>query len=178
MAKKVVKAKKEIESSTDRKTSDQILKSIQSKFGEGAIMRQFETMLAELDIAGWTAVQGNRSSISATVVEANQMSGSIKKGMIGHFIVSIAKTLDQKDAGTATMAILKSRFGKDGMIFQDIRFDNKCIQIDMGENIKARTNTEHKKDMAADDIKKINALMDAAKNRTSATSSPTVTSVE
>ena len=32
-------------------------------------MRQFETMLSDLDIAGWTAVQGNRSSINATTVE-------------------------------------------------------------------------------------------------------------
>jgi hypothetical protein len=38
----------------------------------------------------------HNSSISAEVVEANQMGGSIKKGQIGHFIVSIAKTLDQK----------------------------------------------------------------------------------
>jgi len=80
--------------------------------GEGTVMRQFETMLSELDIAGWTAVQGNRGSISAAVVGAEQMGGSIKKGQIGHFIVSIAKTLDQKENGTATMAILKSRFGK------------------------------------------------------------------
>jgi replicative DNA helicase len=28
--------------------------------GEGNVMRQFETLLAEFDIAGWTAVQGNR----------------------------------------------------------------------------------------------------------------------
>jgi replicative DNA helicase len=80
--------------------------------GEGSVMRQFETMLSELDIAGWTAIQGNRSSIKADVVEADQMGGSIKKAQIAHFVVSIAKTLDQKEAGTATMAILKSRFGK------------------------------------------------------------------
>jgi len=28
--------------------------------GEGSVMRQFETLLSELDMAGWTAVQGNR----------------------------------------------------------------------------------------------------------------------
>ena len=39
MVKKAVKPKKEIESGRDKKTSDQILKSIQSKFGEGAIMK-------------------------------------------------------------------------------------------------------------------------------------------
>ena len=93
-------------------------------------MRQFETMLSELDIAGWTAVQGNRSSIGADLVEANMMGGSIKKGQIGHFILSVAKTLDQKEQGRATLAILKSRFGKDGVVFDDIVFDNGTLVID------------------------------------------------
>jgi replicative DNA helicase len=107
--------------------------------GEGNVMRQFESMLDELDIAGWTAVQGNRSSIGSEIVEADQIGGSIKKGQIGHFIVSVAKSLDQKDNGTANMAILKSRFGKDGVRFDDIIFDNSRIQIDMTESIKATT---------------------------------------
>ncbi len=98
--------------------------------GEGPIMRQFETMISELDIAGWTAIQGNRSSIGANVVEADMIGGSIKKGQIGHFIMSVAKTLEQKEEGRATMAILKSRFGKDGIIFEDIVFDNGTLVID------------------------------------------------
>jgi hypothetical protein len=48
--------------------------------GEGSVMRQFETLLHELDIAGWTAVQGNRSSISASVVEANKWVVRLKEG--------------------------------------------------------------------------------------------------
>ena len=133
--------------------------------GEGSVMRQFETMLSELDMAGWTAVQGNRSSISAEVVEANQMGGSIKKGQIGHFIVSIAKTLDQKENGTATMAILKSRFGKDGIIFQDITFDNSRIQIDMGENKGGRSKSQHKQDKEHSNQERINSLLAAADQR-------------
>lgn len=97
---------------------------------EGPIMRQFESMISELDIVGWTAIQGNRSSIGADVVDSNMIGGSIKKGQIGHFIVSIAKNLQQKEEGTATMAILKSRFGKDGMVFENILFDNGKILID------------------------------------------------
>lgn len=97
---------------------------------EGPIMRQFETILDELNIAGWTAVQGNRSSIGANVVEADMIGGSIKKGQIGHFIMSIAKTLEQKEEGRATLAILKSRFGKDGMVLEDILFDNGTLKID------------------------------------------------
>ena len=101
--------------------------------GEGDVMRQFETMIAELDVVGWTAVQGNRSSINADVVDSGMIGGSIKKGQIGHFILSIAKSLQQKEDGLATMAILKSRFGKDGMIFQDILFDNGRLIIDTTE---------------------------------------------
>lgn len=130
--------------------------------GEGAVMRQFEAMLSELDLAGWTAVQGNRSSISAEVVEANQMGGSIKKGQIGHFIVSIAKTLDQKDEGTATMAILKSRFGKDGMIFPNIVFDNARIQIEMGDaEPNGQNRTQYKKGVADQEQNRVNAVIQA-----------------
>ena len=130
--------------------------------GEGAVMRQFESMLSELDLAGWTAVQGNRSSISAEVVEANQMGGSIKKGQIGHFIVSIAKTLDQKEDGTATMAILKSRFGKDGIVFPNIVFDNARIQIEMGD-AQGGTRKQYKKDVDDNQQERLNALMEARK---------------
>lgn len=132
---------------------------------EGNVMRQFESMLSELDLAGWTAVQGNRSSIKANVVEADQMGGSIKKGQIGHFIVSIAKTLDQKENGTATMAILKSRFGKDGVIFEDITFDNSRIQIDMGESKGARTNSQYKQDVATNQQNRVNTVLDLMKAR-------------
>ena len=130
--------------------------------GEGSVMRQFETMLLELDIAGWTAVQGNRSSIKADVVEADQMGGSIKKAQIGHFVVSIAKTLDQKEKSTATMAILKSRFGKSGEIFEDIVFDNATIQIKMGANKHGSSRSEYKKNVEVKGQKRVNELMGQA----------------
>ena len=101
---------------------------------EGAVMRQFESLLSEFDMVGWTAVQGNRGSIGAETVDSSMIGGSIKRGQIGHFIVSIAKTLDQKENGRANMAILKSRFGVDGIIFSDIVFDNAKIQIIVDNN--------------------------------------------
>jgi hypothetical protein len=98
--------------------------------GEGNVMRGFESMLAEYSIVGWTAVQGNRSSISSDVVTGDQMGGSIKKAQIGHFIMSIARTLSQKEGNRATIAVLKSRFGKDGVLFEDCTFDNGRVFID------------------------------------------------
>ena len=49
---------------------------------EGSVMRGFESMCHELDLVGWTATQGNRSSISSEVVTTDQMGGSIKKDVI------------------------------------------------------------------------------------------------
>ena len=130
--------------------------------GEGQVMREFESMLSELEMAGWTAVQGNRSAISSTIVESDQMGGSIKKGQIGHFIVSIAKSLEQKENGTANMAILKSRFGKDGLVFEDIIFNNGTIQIEMnGKNNNAISVGNLKSNNKAKAFNKINSLMDA-----------------
>jgi replicative DNA helicase len=135
---------------------------------EGNVMRQFETMLSELDIAGWTAVQGNRSSIGADTVDSTMIGGSIKKGQIGHFIVSIAKTLPQKESGHANIAILKSRFGKDGIVFNDAIFHNGTMQIEIVEDNGGRTFNEAKQDKVNKSQLKINNLMDAAKSRNEA----------
>lgn len=132
---------------------------------EGSVMREFETLLSEFDIAGWTAVQGNRNSIKSEVVQSDQIGGSIKKGQIGHFIVSIAKTLEQKENGTANMAILKSRFGKDGIVFEDIIFDNSKIQIDMNPNKRGRTQGEFKKDKEKENNEHVAALLTGLQER-------------
>ena len=76
----------------------------------------------------------HNSSLTATLVESNQIGGSIKRGQIGHFVFSIAKTLQQKEEGRATLAILKSRFGKDGVVFDDIEFDNGKMSVDTSKS--------------------------------------------
>ena len=58
------------------------------------------------------------------------MGGSIKKAQVGHVIISVAKTLQQKEMGLATIAIVKSRLGKDGIIFENCKFDNSTLEID------------------------------------------------
>lgn len=98
--------------------------------GEGSVMRSLEAMTGEFDIAIWTATQGNRESISSEVVTTDQMGGSIKKAQIGHVVLSVGKTLEQKEHNLATMTLLKSRIGQDGIIWNNCKFDNKFLQID------------------------------------------------
>jgi replicative DNA helicase len=97
---------------------------------EGSVMRGFEAMCHELNLVGWTATQGNRNSISSEVVTTDQMGGSIKKAQVGHVIITVAKTLQQKEMKLATIAITKSRIGDDGIVFENCKFDNAMIDID------------------------------------------------
>jgi len=98
--------------------------------GEGSIMRSLESMTSEFNMAIWTATQGNRESISSEVVTGDQMGGSIKKAQIAHVILSIGKTLEQKEHNLATLTLLKSRIGKDGIIWQNCKFNNEYLLID------------------------------------------------
>jgi hypothetical protein len=138
-------------------------KSFDSEWsGEGNVMRQFESLLSEFDIAGWTAVQGNRSAINAEVVDSTMIGGSIKKGQIGHFILSVDKSLQQKDNGTANMAILKSRFGKDGIEFHDVTFNNGTIQIDMTEDTsKGKTFLESTEIKKTNEQQRVNQALES-----------------
>jgi replicative DNA helicase len=98
--------------------------------GEGSVMRSLESMTGEFGMAIWTATQGNRESISSEVVTGDQMGGSIKKAQIAHVILSIGKTLEQKEHNLATLTLLKSRIGKDGVVFQNCKFNNEFLVID------------------------------------------------
>ena len=102
---------------------------------EGSVMRGYEALCHELDVAGWTATQGNRSSISSDVVTTDQMGGSIKKAQVGHVIISVAKSLQQKEMKLATIAITKSRIGQDGIVFENCKFDNELMVIDTESSV-------------------------------------------
>ena len=123
---------------------------------EGSVMRAFEAMCHEMNIVGWTATQGNRSSISSEVVTTDQMGGSIKKAQVGHVIISVAKTLQQKEMKLATIAITKSRIGDDGVIFENCKFDNAMLEIDTESSVtflgfedkKEETNRNRIKELA------------------------------
>jgi len=122
---------------------------------EGSVMRGFESMCHELDIAGWTATQGNRSSISSEVVTTDQMGGSIKKAQVGHVIITVAKSLQQKEMNLATIAITKSRIGKDGIVFENCKFDNEMLEIDTESSVTFLGLEEQKEEKNKERIKEL-----------------------
>jgi hypothetical protein len=122
---------------------------------EGSVMRGYEAMCHEIGVAGWTATQGNRSSISSEIVTTDQMGGSIKKAQVGHVIITVAKTLQQKEAGLATMAVTKSRIGKDGVVFENCKFDNEMLVIDTENSVTFLGFEENKEERKRDRIKEL-----------------------
>lgn len=122
---------------------------------EGSVMRGFEAMCHELDIVGWTATQGNRSSISSEVVTTDQMGGSIKKAQVGHVIISVAKTLQQKELKLATIAITKSRIGSDGIVFENCKFDNELLEIDTESSVTFLGFEEQKEEKQRDRVREL-----------------------
>lgn len=101
--------------------------------GEGSVIRAVESICSEMNVAVWTATQGNRNSISADVVNVDDMGGSIKKAQSAHVIISIAKSLEQKENKTANVTLVKSRIGRDGVNFLNCKFDNQYLDIDVTE---------------------------------------------
>jgi len=122
---------------------------------EGSVMRGFEAMCHELNLVGWTATQGNRSSISSEVVTTDQMGGSIKKAQVGHVIISIAKTLQQKEMNLATIAITKSRLGKDGVVFENCKFNNELLEIDIESSVTFIGFEEQQEERKKDRVKEL-----------------------
>lgn len=106
-------------------------KSTDQNQAELLIIKAFESMAAEYDIPCWSALQTNRTGIDSEFVETGQMGGNIKRAQKTHFLMSVAKTSDQKEDGFANIKILKARFAKDGQRFEDVIFDNDKVKIEI-----------------------------------------------
>ena len=142
--------------------------------GEGSVIRSFESMLFEFNMAGWVALQGNRGSLSADIVQLDKMGGSIKRAQVGHLVISIAKSLQQKELGLATIAILKSRFGRDGVVFENCTFDNSRVHIDTNkkniittfdyENDKEESKVSQNRDRVIEAIERMKKIKEVKNN--------------
>jgi replicative DNA helicase len=121
-------------------------KSVDQNQSELHIIKSFISMASDYDIPCWSALQTNRTGIDMEWVESNMMGGNIKRLQKSHFVMSIAKTAEQKEGGElANIKILKARFAKDGHMFKDCIFNNNTLEIRITDprwNIKDKPSTE------------------------------------
>jgi hypothetical protein len=93
------------------------------------VVKGFESLLSELNIPGWSAVQGNRSAVRSEFVHGDQMGGSLKRAQKTHFLFSVAKSQEQKQDNLANIQIIKSRMTKDGQSYENAIYNNDTLEI-------------------------------------------------
>ena len=112
-------------------------KSVDQTHAELNIVKAFEAMAADYNIPCWTALQTNRQGFDTEFAYTQQMGGSIKRAQKTHFLMSIARTPDQKESGLANLQILKARFAQDGQQFKDCIFNNGTMEIRVTDTVRS-----------------------------------------
>lgn len=101
---------------------------------EGVTIRKLESMANELSVAVWVPVQGTKGSIGMEYVGLMHAGGSVKKTQVGHIVLQLAQTDEQKVRGRLNLFIGKFRAGRmTKNKFLDVQFNNGTCRLDMSD---------------------------------------------
>ena len=95
-----------------------------------SIYEELRGLSTEFECPIWTASQTNRSGLNAEVITMEQISEAFNKCFVADFIMSVSRTIEDKQKNEGKIFIAKNRNGPDGMvhnIFMDT--SNVCIKI-------------------------------------------------
>lgn len=110
---------------------------------EGVTMRKLEKIAHKYDVALWVPIQGTKDSIGLDYVGISQGGGSVKKTQIGHVVISLAQTDEQKIAGTINLYICKFRGGRiNRNKFMGIKFNNGTCKFDFSDFNESIVNSD------------------------------------
>lgn len=93
-----------------------------------SIYEDLRGMSTEYQCPIWTASQTNRSGLNAEVITMEQISEAFNKCFVADFIMSVSRTIEDKQNNTGKIFIAKNRNGPDGIIY-DIFMDTSCVKI-------------------------------------------------
>lgn len=83
----------------------------------GNIFEELRGLAGEFKVPLWTASQANRSGAETDIISGEQISEDYSKIMIGDFIFSISRKVEDQVYKTARIFIIKNRFGVDKITF-------------------------------------------------------------
>ncbi len=129
---------------------------------EVVVVKAFLSLIDELNIPGWSFVQGNRSSLRSDFVHADQMGGSIKRGQKTHFLFSVAKSPEQKHDNLANVQFIKSRMTRDGQMYENAIFNNDTLEIRCIEGMHPSSGVDkpnNKRDQPLQNMETLNNLL-------------------
>ena len=92
------------------------------------IYEELRAMAQVLDCPIWTASQTNRSGLNAEVITMESISEAFNKCFVSDFIVTLSRTIEDKNTNSGRMFIAKNRNGPDGLIYP-IFMDTSNVSI-------------------------------------------------
>lgn len=83
----------------------------------------------EEDFITFTADQTNRGGLEQEIVTLSAIAEAFSKATVCDLIITVARTAEDKQAGTGKLFVAKSRFGPDGGVFPFIMDTSKSFRI-------------------------------------------------
>ena len=93
-----------------------------------SIYEELRALSAEFQCPIWTASQTNRSGLNAEVITMEQISEAFNKCFVADFIMSVSRTIEDKQKNEGKIFIAKNRNGPDGMVY-NIFMDTSNVNI-------------------------------------------------
>jgi RecA/RadA recombinase len=93
------------------------VKNANSYSESGSVYEELRAVAGELQIPVWSASQSNRGAHEEEVIQAHNVADSYRKIMTGDVVLSLSRRMEDKQASTARIHIIKNRFGADGITF-------------------------------------------------------------
>lgn len=101
---------------------------------EGKTMRKLEALAHKHEVALWCPIQGTKDSFDKEVLGLSSGGGSVKKIQIGHVIITLARTQEQKINHRVTVSLEKFRAGRmDDSVIPNVKFNNGTCRFDVDE---------------------------------------------
>lgn len=102
---------------------------------EGRTMRKLEALAHKYEAAIWCPIQGTKDSFDKEILGLSSGGGSVKKIQIGHVIITLARTQEQKKNHRVTVSLEKFRAGRmDDSVMPNVKFNNGTCRFEIDED--------------------------------------------
>lgn len=102
---------------------------------EGRTMRKLEALAHKYEVGLWVPIQGTKDSFDKEILGLSSGGGSVKKIQIGHVIITLARTQEQKKNHRVTISLEKFRAGRmDDSVMPNVKFNNGTCRFEIDED--------------------------------------------
>lgn len=97
--------------------------------GQTEVVKSFRSLLVDLDIPGWSAVQTGKEGNTSTLLTPKDVGGSLSRFKKAQLVIGIARDMQMKKDDRANINIIKSNISGSGHVFNDCIFNNSIAEI-------------------------------------------------